>query len=56
MGTKTKIVTHADIEMGTGIFSNCGYEEGDYSTLPIPYLFPFLVQNTTIYNGNPKKK
>jgi hypothetical protein len=35
MGTETKIVTHAG--MGMGIFSNCGYDEGDYSTLPIFY-------------------
>jgi hypothetical protein len=28
--------------MGTGIFSNCGYGDEDYSTLPIPYPLPSL--------------
>jgi hypothetical protein len=30
-----KIVTHAGMRMSTDIFSNCGYEGGDYSTLAI---------------------
>jgi hypothetical protein len=42
MGTGTKIVTHAGMGMGTGIFSNCGYGDEDYSTLPIPYPLPSL--------------
>jgi hypothetical protein len=36
MDTGTKIVTHAGMRMGTGIFSNCGYGEGDY-IVPYPY-------------------
>ncbi|KAK2406680.1 hypothetical protein QL285_042385 [Trifolium repens] len=29
--------------MGTGIFLMCGYGDGDYSTLPIPYSLPSLL-------------
>jgi hypothetical protein len=49
MGTGTNIVTHAGMRMGTGIFSNYGYREGDYSTLPIPYSLPSL---SLIYLGS----
>jgi hypothetical protein len=40
----TKIVTHAGMRMGTSIFSNCEYEDEDYSTLLIvlPTLYTYL--------------
>jgi hypothetical protein len=37
VGTGTKIVTHASIGMSSGIFSNCGYGEGNYNTKNILY-------------------
>jgi hypothetical protein len=37
--------------MGTGIFSNCGYGDEDYSTLPIPYPLPSLI-STNYINGH----
>lgn len=35
MGTRIKVGTHAGIDSGTRIFSNCGYSDKYYSTLSI---------------------
>jgi len=47
MGNDTKAVAHEGMDMGTGIFSKCGYEDGHGSTLPIGYPLPSLL---TIFN------
>jgi hypothetical protein len=37
MNTGTKIITHADIKIGTDTLSNYGYKNKDYNILPITF-------------------
>jgi hypothetical protein len=50
MGTGTKSVTHEGMGMSMSIFSNRGYEDVDYSTLPIPHPLPSLNRKVEIFS------
>jgi hypothetical protein len=42
MDTETKVVIHTNMRMNIDIFSNCRYENENYSTLLILYKLSYL--------------